>query len=196
MNVCAALAALAAIDVEVADPAAALAGFAPLAHRLQSVCERDGVTWVDDSISTTPESTVAALASFPGRAVVLIAGGQDRGQDHGALARALAASGGRVIGVPTTGARLVAEARAAGLAAADALEARDLLEAVELARGLAHEGDVVLLSPAAPSYDHYRDFEERGELFAELAAAPPRSLIRSAAKRDEVRTPRFPGLRR
>jgi UDP-N-acetylmuramoylalanine--D-glutamate ligase len=138
-----------------------------------------GLTWVDDSISTTPESALAALASYAGREVVLIAGGQDRGQDYAALARELARRGAALVGIPSTGARLVAQARAAGLPAARALEAADLADAVGLALSLAgaatgaREGAaaVVLLSPAAPSYDHFRDFEERGERFAELARA-------------------------
>src|ERR1700683_2542933 len=69
---------------------------------------------VDDSISTTPESTLAALASFPGRDVVLIGGGQDRGQDYAELGRALAERNTTVIGVPSTGPRLIAAARDAG----------------------------------------------------------------------------------
>jgi UDP-N-acetylmuramoylalanine--D-glutamate ligase len=128
------------------------------------------VIWVDDSISTTPESTVAALASFPDREIVLIGGGQDRGQDHAELGRAIAAAGAVAIGVPSTGTRLIAAAYRAGVAPARAVEAADLGAAVALARTLAGPGAVVLLSPAAPSYDNYRNFEERGERFRELAA--------------------------
>jgi UDP-N-acetylmuramoyl-L-alanine---L-glutamate ligase len=137
---------------------------------LELVLERDGVLWVNDSISTTPESTLAALASFPGREIVLIGGGQDRGQDYARLGAALAAGAITVIGVPSTGARLLAAARDAGAPDARALAAADMLEAVTLARELARPGAVVLLSPAAPSYDHYRDFEQRGARFGELAA--------------------------
>jgi UDP-N-acetylmuramoylalanine--D-glutamate ligase len=124
---------------------------------------------VNDSISTTPESTLAALASFAGREVVLIAGGQDRGQDYEQLARAVVDAGATLIGVPSTGARLLARARVAGLAGARALEADALAHAVALARAHTQPGGVVLLSPAAPSFDFYRDFEERGERFSALA---------------------------
>jgi UDP-N-acetylmuramoylalanine--D-glutamate ligase len=148
----------------------ALADFRPLAHRLETVLERDGVTWVDDSISTTPESALAALASFPGRDVVLIGGGQDRGQDYAELGRALEARGASVVGVPSTGARLIAAAREAGVPREQAVEAVDLAQAVELARGLAQGGGAVLLSPAAPSYDFFSDFVERGERFRDLVA--------------------------
>ena len=168
LNLCAALTALQAFDVPLPPLGEALAGFRALPHRLEPVCERDGVLWVNDSISTTPESTVAALESFPGREVVLIAGGQDRGQDYAGLARALSASGASVIAIPTTGARLLAAARDADVPAARALPAADLGDAVRIAGGLAQAGTVVLLSPAAPSFDHYRDFEERGERFRTL----------------------------
>jgi UDP-N-acetylmuramoylalanine--D-glutamate ligase len=169
LNLCAALAALEALGVEPPPPGEALRDFRALAHRLEPLADRDGVLWVDDSISTTPESTLAALASFPGRALVLIAGGQDRGQDYAQLGRVLAATATIAIGVPTTGARLLEAARSAGAPGSRALEAPDLEAAVGLARELASAGSVVLLSPAAPSYDHYRDFEQRGERFRALA---------------------------
>lgn len=169
LNLCGALTALEALGVAPAALPASLAGFQPLAHRLETVVERDGVVWVDDSISTTPESTLAALASFPGLEIVLIGGGQDRGQDYARLGRALAAAGASVIGVPSTGPRLVGAAEDAGVPAERAIEAADLREAVDRARALSRAGAVVLLSPAAPSYDHYRDFEERGERFRALA---------------------------
>ncbi len=169
LNLCAALAGLEAAGVEVGELAVLVAGFRALDHRLQTVAESDGLTWVDDSISTTPESALAALASFPGRPLVLLGGGQDRGQDYAALGSELARRGVLVIGMPSTGPRLVRDALAAGLPASDALSAEDLAGAVALARREAPPGAVVLLSPAAPSYDHFRDFEERGERFAALA---------------------------
>jgi UDP-N-acetylmuramoylalanine--D-glutamate ligase len=169
LNLCAALTALEAAGVELPELQCALGGFEPLAHRLQTVAESGGLTWVDDSISTTPESALAALASFPGRALVLLGGGQDRGQDYRALGAELARRKAALVAMPTTGPRLLAAAREAGLPAARALIAEDLAGAVAIARELAEPGGVVLLSPAAPSYDRFRDFEERGERFAALA---------------------------
>ncbi len=146
-----------------------MSGFQGLAHRLETVLDRDRLTWVDDSISTTPESALAALASFPGRELVLLGGGQDRGQDYDALGRELAAREARVIGMPSTGPRLVHAARLAGVPDDRALLAEDLAGAVGIARRIAPDGAIVLLSPAAPSYDRFRDFEERGERFAAIA---------------------------
>ena len=173
LNLCGALTALEALGVPAPPPpplAQALAGFGALPHRLERVAEHERLVWVDDSISTTPESTLAALASFPGRDVVLIGGGQDRGQDYQQLGRELAERGASVIGVPSTGARLIAAARAAGVPGARAIEASDMCEAVTLARSIGQAGGVVLLSPAAPSYDNYHNFEERGERFRALVA--------------------------
>jgi UDP-N-acetylmuramoyl-L-alanine---L-glutamate ligase len=168
LNLCAALSALEALGVEPPPLPDSLEGFQPLPHRLERLAEREGVLWVNDSISTTPESTLAAIASFPGRAIVLIGGGQDRGQDYAQLGRALAELDATVIGVPTTGPRLLAAAKEAGALDARVLHAADLQAAVAAAGKMAREGGVVLLSPAAPSYDGYRDFEERGERFREL----------------------------
>ncbi len=168
VNLCGAMAALEAVGVEPRLPAA-LEGFRPLAHRLEVVGESGGLLWVDDSISTTPESTLAALDSFPGRDVVLLAGGFDREQDYtGKPGAALAARAGAVVGMPTTGAEVVAAARAAGVDAEHAIEVADLEAAVDAARDLAAPGSVLLLSPAAPSYDHFRNLEERGERFRAL----------------------------
>ncbi len=178
LNLCGALSALQAAGVELPELPASLRDFKALPHRLQPILERDGLTWVDDSISTTPESSVAALASFASSDVVLIAGGQDRGQDYAQLVSALLASGAAVIGVPSTGARLIEAALAAGVPAERARQAGDLDTALELASELASAPGVVLLSPAAPSYDHYRNFEERGERFRELV------LRRGSAERD------------
>ncbi len=168
LNLAAALTALEAAGVAPPALPGAVAGFQGLEHRLQTVAEGSGLTWVDDSISTTPESTMAALESFPGRPIVLLAGGLDRGQDYAELGRRLAALEAIVIGLPSTGPRLVESVRAGGAPSSRAVDAPDLAEGVRLARELAPDGAVVLLSPAAPSYDNYRDFTERGMHFREL----------------------------
>jgi UDP-N-acetylmuramoylalanine--D-glutamate ligase len=168
LNLCGALAALEARGLQPPSLPGALRGFHPLPHRLEAIGERGGVLWIDDSISTTPESALAALASFPDRELVLIGGGQDRGQDHAALAGALAARGASVIALGETGPRLLAAARAAGVPAAALHEARDMEAAVGAARRIARPGAVVVLSPAAPSYDGYVNFEARGACFRRL----------------------------
>src|SRR5690606_4222552 len=114
-------------------------------------------------------SAIAAVESFPGRPIVLIGGGQDRGQDYGALGALLASRGAGVIGLPDTGTRLVAAALSAGGDPSRARSVDTMVEAVAAARTLTEPGAVVLLSPAAPSYNAYTSFKERGDEFARLA---------------------------
>lgn len=170
VNLCAALSAVDAAGLSRPDLPSGLHGTQALPHRLQTVSHLSGLEWVDDSISTTPESAIAALETFADRPMVLIAGGQDREQDYALLGRVAAQREVAVIGVPTTGARVVAAARTAGVAEDRAVLVPDLAAAVQRARQLAPPGGLVLLSPAAPSYDKYRNFEQRGDHFAALAA--------------------------
>jgi UDP-N-acetylmuramoyl-L-alanine---L-glutamate ligase len=169
-NVAAAVAAIEAAGFEPPALPQGLGGLEALPHRLQIVhTDADGTEWVDDSISTTPESTIAALEAFGERPVVLIAGGSERQQDYQGLGRALAGRAAEtyLILLPETGARLAAAAASQGFAEDRMSTAGDMREAVRLVP--ATPGGVVLLSPAAPSFTQYANFEERGEDFAALA---------------------------
>jgi UDP-N-acetylmuramoyl-L-alanine---L-glutamate ligase len=171
LNVAAALAAARAAGALPAEPQGAVDGFEPLAHRLQTVGRHDGVTFVDDSISTTPESAVAALQALGDRPVALLVGGHDRGQDFAPLAAAIAAHGQvrGVVGLPDNGQRALDAILAAAGPAVATLLAGDLDEAVALARTIAGDGGTVLLSPAAPSYGRFTDFTQRGAAFQAAA---------------------------
>lgn len=187
LNLCGALAALDAHGLPRPALPEALAGFAALPHRLERVHEAGGVLWVDDSISTTTESAVVALDSYPRRPIVLIGGGTDRGQDYAGLGKTLAArEAAAVVALGPTGARLVEAALAAGLPADRAVLVDDLEAGVAEARrlvgaltsGAPHDATtgadsaadaVVLLSPAAPSFHAYVNFKARGEHFRALA---------------------------
>ncbi len=180
LNICAVLEILRALGLiapdELEPPAVieAINGFAPLAHRLEEVGTIHGRLYVNDSISTTPESILAALSVYRGRPVTLILGGYDRAQDYGLVGRALAGSGVMaLLGLPNNGARALEECGAA-LGHAPGLErvlCASLEEAMERAARLTPEGGVVLLSPGAPSYGQFRNFEDRGERFRTLARA-------------------------
>jgi UDP-N-acetylmuramoylalanine--D-glutamate ligase len=174
LNACAALTALEEAGVEVRPRVAALSDFRPLRHRLEPVGEAGPVSFVNDSIATIPEAAVAALDALEGRPVVLIAGGFDRGQDHAPLVRRLRPERGvvAVVTLPPSGERLAAELRATP-GAPPVLAATDLADAVDLALERSVPGSVVLLSPAAPSYGAFRDFEERGDAFRALASRAP-----------------------
>ncbi len=172
-NVATALAACHALGLYLADPAAALADFEALPHRLQQLETGDSRLWVNDSISTTPESTIAALDTYGDRDVTLIVGGYERDQDFSELCRRLAASTKplRVIGLPDTGPRILEQTGGGALGGGHLSlhRADDLAQAVEIAAEVTPAHGVVLLSPAAPSFGAFRDFEERGARFSELA---------------------------
>ena len=169
LNACAALAALEAVGFDARAAAPSLARFRPLPHRLQPLGERDRRDWINDSISTTPQATLAALASLPGRAVTVIVGGHDRGLDWSGFVDAV---GGRaqlaIVAQGANGPRIAAALREAP-PVGGVVRVATLAEAVERARALTPAGGVVLLSPGAPSFDQFHDYAERGRRFAGLA---------------------------
>ncbi len=182
-NVEVALAACALLGLDLAATAdavtAAVAGFRTLPHRLAPVATLDGVTFVDDTLSTTPVSVLAALDALGDRPVTLIAGGQDRGLDYTGLAATLVQRRDSValVTVPDTGARLADDVRREAAGAAVRLtETHSLAEAVTAAIAGTAPGGVVLLSPGAPSYNRFRDFEE-------LAATYEQILVDAGARR-------------
>lgn len=138
---------------------AAARGYQLLPHRLDTVSHRGGVRWIDDTLSTIPQSTVAALDTVGG-AVTLLVGGQDRGVDPGPLIDRLAAAPDvRVVTMPDTGPAVAAGLRARG--AGNRLhDAGDIDDAVAIARRCTPKGGSVLLSPAAPSFHRFRDYQE------------------------------------
>ena len=167
LNACAALTALEAMGFDAVAAAPSLATFRPLPHRLQPMGERGGVTWINDSISTTPQATLAALASLRGRAVTVIVGGHDRGLDWSDFVAAMRhAAPHALIAQGANGPRIADALRDASVPVE---EVADLAAAVDRARELTPHAGVVLLSPGAPSFDQFHDYAERGRRFAELA---------------------------
>ena len=167
-NVLAATACAGALGVPPPRLRAAIGVFRAVAHRIQWVRERAGVAFYNDSKGTNVDATLKALAAFA-EPVVLIAGGRDKGQRFDALADA---ARGRV-----KAAVLIGEGRATigpALRAVTRVEdAESMGEAVRRAAALAAPGDVVLLSPACASFDMFRDYEHRGEVFVEEVRALP-----------------------
>jgi UDP-N-acetylmuramoyl-L-alanine---L-glutamate ligase len=179
-NVAAVLTTALEIGIAPARALEAIGTFRPLPHRLQLLGEHAGLRFVNDSISSTPVATVAALESFAGEVVVLIVGGLDRGLDWAPYMDAFRLrTPHAVIAVPGNGARIVATLREFGVHPPQGLhEVPDLAAAVALARRTAPAGAVVLLSPGAPSFPQFRDYRDRGRQFAagcgfELADADP-----------------------
>jgi UDP-N-acetylmuramoylalanine--D-glutamate ligase len=180
-NVAAALTVMRQIGADLTAAAAALPGFRGLPHRLELIGEKNGICFVDDSISSTPVATVAALEAYRGQTVTLLLGGLDRGLDWSPyIDRIRSMLPAAIMGIPDSGDRLIRLLRDAGVEPPLGLHpCTDLEQAMFRARELTPGGGVVLLSPGAPSFPRFRDFQERGRRFAELAgirpAKPPRT---------------------
>ena len=149
--------------------AVAARAFTGVPHRLEMISQTRGVTWVNDSIATTPERTLAGLHSYT-EPVVLLLGGRDKNLP---LAELALEAGARCRAVVTFGEAgdLFAGALRTGAPALHLERANDVASAVEAAARLAQPGDVVLFSPAGTSFDAYPNFERRGEAFAEAVRA-------------------------
>lgn len=151
----------------------ALAAFRPLPHRLEPVATINGVRYINDSISTSPWATLAALDALGGSPVILIAGGQPRPADwRPVLDWVTGHELEGLLAIPDNGPVIAERFRDSVAARVGTIETPDALEsAVERASALAREGAVVLLSPGAPSFNRFRDFEDRGERFRAAVAA-------------------------
>ena len=166
-NALAAHALCSAIDVSAAAMSAAMREFKGLPHRVELVAEAKGVRFFDDSKGTNVGASVAALEGFTAP-VVLIAGGDGKGQDFSPLARAVKGHARAVVTIGRDGPLIAAALVRSGVAL---VRATTLEEAVEVAFGFAHRGDAVLLSPACASFDMFRNYGHRGEVFAAAARA-------------------------
>ncbi len=148
--------------------------FRGVPHRLEEVAHQDGVTWINDSIATAPERTVAALRSFePGsQTLVLLVGGRDKKLPWTEFADEALERVQFLIGFGEAGPMIVEKvqerAQERGRRAPECAVVRRLEDAVRLAARIVGPNTVVLLSPGGTSFDAYRDFEERGEHFRRL----------------------------
>jgi UDP-N-acetylmuramoylalanine--D-glutamate ligase len=159
------------LSISTAHVVKAITTFQALEHRLELVADLEGVRYYNDSLSTVPDASIAAIRAFEGQPVILLAGGYERHQDFTELAALVVEHPARaVLLFPTTGSRLK-----------DAIETyasqhphstlpelqsvKSMAEAVKLAATLAQPGDVVLMSPASPSFGEFTDYRDRGEQF-------------------------------
>ena len=169
-NAMAALALCSAVGVDGSKVLDSLAGFNGLAHRVEWVATINGVAYYDDSKGTNVGSTLAAVQGM-GRKVAVILGGEGKGQDFSPLKSALAA---HACGVALIGrdASLIAEA----IAGCDVPQrfCNDLAEAVQWCGAQTQTGDAVLLSPACASFDMFRNYGHRAEVFVEIVHAMQR----------------------
>ncbi|HEY3321054.1 MAG TPA: UDP-N-acetylmuramoyl-L-alanine--D-glutamate ligase [Planctomycetota bacterium] len=171
-NALAAAAAALAYGVRPWQVAEALATFSGLPHRLEMVARTpSAVTFYNDSIATTPESVICALSSFDGP-ITLIAGGSDKGTPFDELGLVIARKVRRLILLGVTAPKIeeaVVRASHELHRGPEIAHVRDLEQAAREAATGALAGEVVLLSPACASFDMFRNFQERGEVFSALA---------------------------
>jgi len=165
-NLALALGVVDSIGGELESARQSLATFRPLLHRLEPMRGPDGTRWINDSIATTPYATLAALQASPPHPV-LIVGGLERGADWQMVAEFCREHPlGGLVGLPDNGpavCRLVADA--GGVEAGRVSVAGNMRDAVAAARRLSQSGGAILLSPGAPSFPRFRDFEQRGNAF-------------------------------
>ena len=168
-----------AIGAEPAELRVGLAGFKGLPHRMERVGEKDGVTWYNDSKGTNPAATAKSLEGFEDGKVHLILGGRNKGADLAALAP--------IIGQKVRRAYLIGEAAgdfARALEGVVPLEHSETMErAVRSAAQAAKAGEAVVLSPACASFDQFRNFVHRGEVFQALV----REVLQGGPDGEEAR---------
>lgn len=145
----------------------AASSFTPLRHRLEDLGVWNGVRYVNDSISTIGQASIKALQALPETDVILI-GGMDRGISYAELEDYLVKSQVKVVFMYATGKRILQEMEEKGLCSDRFYYEQDLRAAVKTAQEIAVPGKIVLLSPAASSYDSFKNFEDRGDQFRAL----------------------------
>ncbi|PZU48287.1 MAG: UDP-N-acetylmuramoyl-L-alanine--D-glutamate ligase [Microbacterium sp.] len=168
-NILAAAALARSLEVAPEAIAAALGEFRLDPHRIEVVAASGGVTWVDDSKATNPHAAASSLTAFPG--AIWIVGGLLKGVD---ISELIAARGAGVKAAIVIGAARGAITEAFGrhapaipLFEVDHAQTEDVMaQVVELAAGIARDGDVVLLAPAAASFDQFASYADRGNRFA------------------------------
>ncbi len=165
-NLLAALAMTAGYTTE--ESARSIAHFCPLAHRCEMVCERFGVRYFDSSIDSSPSRTEKTLSCFSSP-VILLLGGLGKGCALTPLTRAVKEKCRAVIGFGPFGEEAYAFLCAEGYTGILPPATKRLADAVALAKSIAREGDCVLLSPAATSFDEFENFSARGAYFRALA---------------------------
>ena len=167
-NICAALAATETVASKEAQ-IEAVKNFKGVEHRLEFVREIDGVKYYNDSIGTSPASTIAGLNAFDEN-IILLAGGSDKGLDYKEIGELIAKKVGTLILTGPT-AQKIEEATKQALSEEKSIEiihTNNLQESVKVAKEKARSGDIVLLSPASASFDAFKNFEERGNYFKTL----------------------------
>ena len=138
----------------------AIQNFKPLPHRLEFVAEKKGIRFFDDAISTTPESTIAAIKALKNVDTIFL-GGEDRGYDFQELEKILRKYKIKnIVLFPNSGKRILKSRKGFNI-----LETKSMPKAVAFAFKHTEKGKICLLSTASPSYSLWKNFEEKGDEF-------------------------------
>lgn len=173
-NVANALAAFAlafAIDLDLSACAKALQNFKALHHRMEKVSSKNGINWVNDSKATNIGACIAALEGYDEK-VILVAGGEGKGQDMYELLPAIQAKAKAVILIGKDAPQIEAVVNQLP-EIVPTYHAQDMQEVAAIAAHVAKSGDTVLLSPACASLDQYKNYQDRGNQFAAAIEALP-----------------------
>jgi UDP-N-acetylmuramoylalanine--D-glutamate ligase len=163
-NICAAVTAVWRYTQDVSAIKQAIQTFYGLPHRLQYIGEKNGVKYYDDSIATTPGSAIAALHSFDA-AKILILGGQSKGASYEEVIMAACDTKTRIIAVGETKEEISALCQKYSVECF--VEEGDMPAIVNRVHKIAHQGDIVILSPASASFDMFTGYQDRGNQFAQ-----------------------------
>jgi len=151
----------------------AMLAFAPVEHRIETVRERGGVRWVNDSKATNVDSTAKALAGFAPGSVILLAGGEGKTSDYAAIAALAGRHVRHLVVFGRDGGLIGGWFRTHAPGTPPVTQVADLPAAIAAADALARPGEVVLLSPMCASFDQFANYEERGRRFKEWVLALP-----------------------
>ena len=162
-NVCAAVTVSRVLGVEVGTIATVVKSFKGLEHRLEFVKNVNGVGYYNDSFSTTPDTTIAAIKSFS-EPTILLVGGSDKGADYSELANVISDSTVKtIVNIGLTGGKIIKKITNPKIKIYE--QTQTLKDALKLIQEMSEPGDVVILSPASASFDRYKNYKHRGEEF-------------------------------
>jgi len=162
-NVLAGISIGALVGCEPAQIRESIRRFKAVEHRLEFVAKVAGVDYFNDSKATNVDATIKALESFPAN-IHLILGGKDKGSDYTVLNDLLRGRVKRVYTIGAAAAKIESQIRGA----ADVVHAETLESAIRKASESAQPGDIVLLAPACASFDQFKSYEHRGQVFKEI----------------------------
>jgi UDP-N-acetylmuramoylalanine--D-glutamate ligase len=158
-----------AIQATLAALQSVIDNFQTLPHRLEIVAQKDGITWVNDSQSTIPDATIAALRSFPSPVTLLVGGrAKIEASAYEVMMRAIHVEDARLVLFGEAAEMLREVALAQGMEKSKIFRENTLAEAVQVAKMKALNGESVILSPACASFDQFTSYEHRGETFRQL----------------------------